>query len=327
MTLNHLVGRLRPRSSSPQSSFRFPILAFLLLAATASTWAITGNPNEITKIYSANATQTSIDIYWNTLHPSTSQVIIARDTNYASERWAPAVPDQNLVTYHHVHVDNLVPYNSNTGDGLYYYYVASVDVNGNLSTNPGPYDVLHGTSPPWKTFKTLATNTSGSLNYSFSVYGAQNVFAGSDLYLQVVNILASGKLGNLTIINTGTNDGYHDAVIKDSNNNLDTTIQPHYACTNLNSTGSDAGDQASGNPYNFCWNSNNNVSSHYIRLKLPPILLPGRTRRPSHFHPTAPSRTRTPTPTASTCFPRLSSPKPLPAASLTFPAKLPGKRR
>src|SRR5581483_12331796 len=66
----------------------------------ASAFASTGYPNEINNLHFENVSQTSVDVVWTTVHPSTSQVLIARDTNYEPERWAPQVADPGLVTNH-----------------------------------------------------------------------------------------------------------------------------------------------------------------------------------------------------------------------------------
>lgn len=51
--------------------------------------ASTGRSHEITDIHFENVTQTTVDVVWTTAHPSTSQVLIARSTDYEPERWAP----------------------------------------------------------------------------------------------------------------------------------------------------------------------------------------------------------------------------------------------
>lgn len=243
-----------------------------ILFCVPALYATTGDPNEITNIHVENVTQITVDVVWDTVHPSTSQVMIARDTNYEPERWAPVVPDPNLVNHHRVTVDKLVPYYSVTGDGVYYYYVASVDVNNNLYTNPGPDDPSGNTSPPpFMRFQTLATDTNATMNYSFSAYGGTNVFAGSDLYLQVMNILQGGPIGHIYIVYSGTKDGTHDAVVRDSNNNVVSSIQVHYACTNYDPTANHSHDQITNSPYNYCYGSpalgaNNDVTNQIIRV-------------------------------------------------------------
>src|SRR5664280_1101584 len=111
-------------------------LAVLLFISRVS--ASTGRPHEITNLHFENVTQTTVDVLWNTVHPSTSQVLIARDTNYEPERWVPATAEAALVTTHRVTVDHLLPYNQPAGDGQYYIYVASTDSHGEMSTAPGP---------------------------------------------------------------------------------------------------------------------------------------------------------------------------------------------
>jgi hypothetical protein len=256
------------------------VLGMLLFSAMPG-FASTGSVGEITNIHLENVTQTTIDVVWDTVHPSTSQVIIARDTNYDAERWMPAVPDPNLVNHHRVTVTNLVPYYSVTGDGTYYYYVASIDVNNNLYTNPGPSDPSGNTNPPpYLKMQTLPTNTAGAINYSVSAWGPTNVFAGSDMWIQIRNILVAGPISHLYIINSGTKDQLHDGVVKDGNNNVVTSISVHYACRNYDPNGNDSSDQVVGTPYNYCWGSvalgaNNDVLNHMIRLRTSATTPPG----------------------------------------------------
>lgn len=245
-----------------------------LLSSTAD--ATTGNANEITNIHLENVTQTSADVVWDTVHPSTSQVILARDVLYSPERWVPVAPDPNLVTHHRVKVDQLVPYSSLTGDGVYYYYVASVDVNNNLYTNPGPSDPTGSQNITFLKIQTLSTITDGSVRYSFSLWGATNVFAGSDLYLQVKNVLVAGPVGsNLTIIYQGTKDGNHDGLVKDSNNNVVNSMDVHFQCINYDATGDHSNDQVTGSPYNFCWGRNYYTSDSDVRVRVPANTPPG----------------------------------------------------
>ncbi|HWS97966.1 MAG TPA: fibronectin type III domain-containing protein, partial [Candidatus Methylomirabilis sp.] len=89
------------------------------LALSCVSFSSTGLSNEISNIQFQNATQTSVDVVWTTVHPSTSQVLLARDTNYETERQIPAIADPNLVTTHRVTVGILLP------GGTYYIYVAS----------------------------------------------------------------------------------------------------------------------------------------------------------------------------------------------------------
>jgi hypothetical protein len=116
--------------------------------------------------------------------------------------------------------------------------------------------------------QTLPTNTNGGVSYSFSLWGGSNVYAGSDLYLQVKNVLVAGTPGdNLTIIYAGTKDGNHDGVVKDSQNNVVSSIPVHFECINYDPTGDHSYDQVTGSPYNFCWGRNNYNSDSAVRLR------------------------------------------------------------
>lgn len=262
-------------SLSSSSAYRqlLPVvlLSMVFVALPPYLSATFGNPGEITNIHVENVSQTTADVVWTTLHPSTSQVIIARDQNYAPERWAPSVADHNLVTEHRVKVDRLIPYNPRTSDGIYYYYVASVDVNGVLSTNPGPYDVMHGNSPPWMMLQTLPTATQLPIDYTIYAYGATNVYAGSDLYIQVQSILRAGPIGHLYIVDEGRFAAFSSVCASSL-----PTLSAHFMCSMYNPTGDDSKDQLVGMPYNFCWNENNSVSQQNLRIRTGLTTAPGR---------------------------------------------------
>ena len=175
------------------------VCALPLLLLTCQVSASSGRSNEITDIHFENVTQVSLDVVWNTAHPTTSQVMIARDTNYEPERWAPTTADAALVTTHRVTVDHLLPYNQTTGAGQYYIYVASVDSHGEMSTAPGPQ--TGDGKNPLLSMRTLPTDTSGTPNFKLYTLGPTEVFAGSDMYFLVQSVLISGPVGNLYIRN------------------------------------------------------------------------------------------------------------------------------
>ena len=120
-------------------SFRSAVVCGLdVLLLSSCLLASTGRAHEISNIHFENATQTTVDVVWDTAHPSTSQVLISYSTDFEADRWALPVADPALVTKHRVTVDHLIPFNPKTGDGTYYIYVASVDAKGEMSTAPGP---------------------------------------------------------------------------------------------------------------------------------------------------------------------------------------------
>jgi hypothetical protein len=94
------------------------IVFLFVLVFCCVSYSSTGLPNEISNILLQNVMQTSVDVVWTTVHPSTSQVLLARDTNYEPERRIPAIADPALVTAHRVTVDHLLPYT--TASGQYY---------------------------------------------------------------------------------------------------------------------------------------------------------------------------------------------------------------
>ena len=175
-------------------AFRVAVVcALAVLLFNCKVSASTGRSREITNIHFENVTQTTVDVVWNTAHPSTSQVLIARDTNYEPERWAPATADAASVTTHRVTVDHLLPYNQLSHDGQYYIYVASVDSHGEMSTAPGPQ--TGGGKNPLLSMRTLPTDASGTPNFRLYTAGPNEVFAGSDMYFLVQPVLLAGPRG------------------------------------------------------------------------------------------------------------------------------------
>ena len=248
------------------------------LLLTLSALASTGSPHEITDIHFENVTQTSVDVVWTTAHPSTSQVVIARSTDYEPERWAPETPDKALVTAHRVTVNQLVPYNPKNNDGQYYIYVASVDGKGELATAPGP-QTPDGKNP-FITMRTRPTDTAGEPKFDFYTLGPDEVYAGHDLYFLVQSILISGPVDNLYVINRGGYNNDTDGVVKSlgpASGNPD-TIGVHFSCTWNNASGVDANEQSPDRSRNlgYCNDLNNNIRDMTFRLRTQPNTVPGK---------------------------------------------------
>lgn len=246
------------------------IVLSLVLAFSCSGFSSTGLPNEISNIQFQNVTQTSVDVVWTTVHPSTSQVLLSRDTNYETERLIPAVPNTALVTSHRVTVNNLVPYNSASGTGQYYIYVASVTGSGQMSTAPGPQN-SQGTAP-LLSMRTLPTNLAGSPNTLVYASGPTTAYTGYDTYFRVQPILVSGPVGHLYIQNTGGYNNGTDGTITGGVTN----IGVHFICSKNNPTGVDSADQW----YNatthlgYCYKQNS-YSGLTVRLRVPANTPPG----------------------------------------------------
>src|ERR1019366_1649916 len=96
---------------------KLSIVLMFVVAVSGVSFSSTGLPNEISNIQFQNVTQTSVDVVWNTIHPSTSQVLLSTSAEYETHRQIPAIANTALVTSHRVTVDGLVPYNAATGDG------------------------------------------------------------------------------------------------------------------------------------------------------------------------------------------------------------------
>lgn len=255
------------------------VLCVLLLVLCHSSWASTGRSHEITEIHFENVTQTSVDVVWKTAHPSTSQVLISRTTDYEPDFWAPATADPALVTTHRVTVDHLIPYNPKSGDGQYYIYVASVDAKGNMSTAPGP-QTQDGKNPSIP-MRTAPAAPMGPPSFRIYTLGPDEAFPGYDMYFQVQPIITAGPISDLYIHNqSGYNNG-SDGVVKylgaDGKSNPD-TISVHFSCNWASSTASDAEDQTfdRARRLGYCPDANANVRDLTIRLRLAPNTLPGK---------------------------------------------------
>jgi hypothetical protein len=261
--------------------FRIAVVCALpLLLLTCQVSASSGRSNEITDIHFENVTQASLDVVWNTAHPSTSQVMIARDTNYEPERWAPTTADAVLVTTHRVTVDHLFPYNQATGAGQYYIYVASVDSRGEMSTAPGPQ--TGDGKNPLLSMRALPTDTSGVPNFKLYTLGPTEVFAGSDMYFLVQSVLISGPVGNLYIHNQhGYNNGSDGVVKYEGTSNTSVTpdtISVHLSCTWSNPSALDSNEQTLDPLRNlgFCNKGNNMDHDLTFRLRTQPNTTPGK---------------------------------------------------
>jgi hypothetical protein len=247
------------------------LLSFPLLAST-------GREHEITEIHFENVTQTTVDVVWTTAHPSTSQVLIARSTDYEPERWAPETADKTLVTSHRVTVDQLVPYNPRNGDGTYYIYVASVDGKGEMSTAPGP--ATPDGKNPFITMRTRPTDTMGEPKWTFYPMGPNEVFAGHDMYFLIQGILIAGPADDLYVMNQVSPNGEADGIVKslDAGAGNPDTIGVHFSCNWSNPSGADANDQTIDRSRNlgYCQGQNNNIRNLTFRLRTKPNTAPGK---------------------------------------------------
>jgi hypothetical protein len=240
-----------------------PLLGAMLWWAPMAAWGSTGYTNEITNIAVQNVTTTTVDIVWDTLHPSTSQVVLARDQNYQGERRIPLNPDRALVNHHRVTVDRLMPYDARQYQGTYYFYVASQDVNGVTSTAPGPLDPVTGDPKTYLVpFNTAPPTNNGKTSFTTYTFGATNVYAGSDLYfgVQVAQTEIPGSRPNIYVRNLG---GYNNGTDGSVRGLMATgakplnpqTISVHLACQEYNPDNNDAYDQSydAGKNMGMCW--------------------------------------------------------------------------
>ena len=257
---SNVSSRNHSYSSSLIELFIVSIIVITLFAAVSAR-ASTGYPDEIYNIGVQNQTPTTVDIVWDTIHPSNSQVVIARDQNYQGERRIVS-PDARLLNHHRVTVDRLMPYDPNEGMGSYYFYVASTDVNGVTSTTPGPYDGVTGDPKTYLLpLQTAPPAANGKSNYAIYTHGPTNVYAGSDLYFAVQIAQLAGSHPSIYVHNqTGYNNG-SDGVVKAATMASARILNPktisvHLECYEYNPNNSDADDQYYDPNKNMglCWN-------------------------------------------------------------------------
>ena len=262
-------------------SLSIGLAIFMSLITVGSSWASTGYSGEIYNISVQNATPTTVDIVWDTLHLSTSQVVLARDQNYAGERRVPLTADPRLVNHHRVTVDRLMPYDPAERRGTYYFYVASMDVNNVTSTSPGPFN--GGTGDP-KTYllplQTAPPDPNQKSDFVTYTYGPTNVYAGSDLYF---GIQIAQLAGNHPIIYVHNVKGYNngsDGVVRGNSApparpSNPQSISVHLQCHEYNPSNSDAYDQYydANKNMGLCWNSEYHLLT--VRLRTSANTMPG----------------------------------------------------
>lgn len=255
---------------------RFPatvslVFATLLLFGPALP-ASTGRSHEITNIHLEDVTQTSAEVVWQTEHPSTSQVLLARSKEYEIDRWVPEVADATLTTTHRVKVDRLFP------NAEYYFYVASVDGHGDMTTEPGP--ATSDGKNPLLPLRTRPTNTSGAPDFKIYTLGPDEVFAGHDMYFLSQLALVSGPVAHLYIHNQNGFNNNSDGVVKfiGSGKGNPETISVHFSCVWDNITGKDSDEQALDRQKNlgFCYNANNSQNDQSFRIRTSPNTIPGK---------------------------------------------------
>ncbi len=245
----------------------------LLLLCSSYLSASTGRNREISNIHFENVTQTTVDVVWDTVHPSTSQVAISYSTDYEPDRLAPESADPRLVTNHRVTVDHLVP------NFTYYIYVVSVDAKGEMSTAPGP-QTQDGKNPSLPV-KTVPPAQAGPPSFRIYTFGPNEVFPGYDMYFRVQPIILAGPVGtNLYIHNENGYNNSSDGVVKylggDSKGNPQ-TISVHFACNWGSDSAQDSEEQDLDRQTNmgYCRHGNANVNDFNIRLRTSRETVPG----------------------------------------------------
>ncbi len=212
--------------------------ALLMVSVVGVLPASTGRAHEISNIRFENVTQTSVDVLWDTAHPGTSQVLLARSNEYEPERWIPATADPALVTAHRVTVDHLFP------GYEYFIYVASVDQKGQMSTAPGPQTV--DGKNPLMSMKTRPADAAAPPDFKIYTLGPDEVFAGYDMYFLVQPAVVAGPPANFYIYNQHGYNNSSDGVVKflGSGKGNPETISAHLSCAWANAGGNDRDEQS-----------------------------------------------------------------------------------
>jgi hypothetical protein len=154
------------------------------------------NPGEISDVQVTNIHSTQVTITWNTVHPSSSWVLL--------DFWNPGgfgpgrkIGRDEAVNFHSVVIHELVPYNAQAGNGdvgQYSYYVASQRTDdGSWASYGGPHTNEYNTVLK---FRTEPLNTSGPLSITVVPLGQKNVYAGHDLYVMPTISLFTGGVGS-----------------------------------------------------------------------------------------------------------------------------------
>ena len=251
---------------------KFLVVTVVVLALSCVGFSSTGLSNEISNIQFQNVTQTSVDVVWTTVHPSTSQVLLARDTNYEPERLIPAIADPRLVTQHRVTVDQLVPYNSATGDGQYYIYVASVTATRAVEHSSGaagrdgqePAAVDANTAD--QRDRTSRTRWCIRTGQPPPTRGMTPTSASSPFWSPARSGICTFR--TMAATTTERTESISPAA----------AIGVHYSCQWDNASGVDSAEQwySAAMKQGFCYNGNNQ-NYHSVRLRVPANTPPGRT--------------------------------------------------
>ncbi len=256
----------------PELLYKCVGYGLLLMMVISQATASTGRAHEISNIHFENVTQTSVDVVWETAHPGTSQVLLARSQDFEIERRIPEVADSALVTTHRVTVDHLFP------DYGYYVYVASVDQKGSMSTAPGP--ATSDAKNPLMLMKTAPTNFTGAPDFKIYIMGPNEVFAGHDMYFASQVALVAGPISPIYVHNQRGYNNSSDGVVKylgEGRGNPE-TISVHFSCNWSNSSGNDSEEQTldRGRDLGYCDKSVNKLGDMSFRLRAKPETMPGK---------------------------------------------------
>ncbi|MGB8769820.1 MAG: fibronectin type III domain-containing protein, partial [Candidatus Korobacteraceae bacterium] len=226
----------------------------------------------------------------DTVHSSTSQVLIARDANYQPEIRVPwCVPEQQsgpcaptnirntgplgppvgsgLATHHVVTVNGLLPYDQFYQVGTYYYYVASTDALGVTSTAPGPVDYSQTTLP---SFATLPEDPTLPESFLIYAYGPTNVFQGSDLYIAAhLHQVGGASFSHMTdVVSSAPNSGQDGIVSGPAASSISVTL----LCSENSQLQSRDGSNP---PYYGCYTSNAVMPNSNLKIHTTAETTPG----------------------------------------------------
>ena len=246
-------------------------IAVAVLLLIGEALGSTGRSHEISNIHFENVTQTTVDVVWETAHPSTSLVLLAGDSQFEVSRWAPEKPDPALVTTHRVKVNRLFP------GSEYFIYVVSVDEHGAMSTAPGPQTV--DGKNPMMPMRTRPADTAAPTSFQLYLVGPNEVYAGHDLYFLTQLAQVSGPPSPIYVHNQHGYNNSSDGIVKyaGTGNGNPETISAHFSCAWSNESGNDSGEQSLDRErgLGYCYGNANKAGDLSFRVRTSPQTVPG----------------------------------------------------
>ena len=161
-----------------------------------------------------------VDFQWTTPNCSSSIVVYMRDTNFAPERYWQGNANgadgcgAGYAKNHSVHANYLSPSYTGLVNSLgasmaaydlpnHFFYVASQDQStGSWLTKGGPCQIDRGNCGASYPYGVLSpvVNTAAPSSWAIWTYGAQNVYQGHDLNIELIHVLAAGPASTSSVM-------------------------------------------------------------------------------------------------------------------------------